>query len=111
MKKKRYKEEVKKKKRNFGEWLDDHYTVIIVVIIVFVLIPAYLILGKYRLESDRVKLMQRWNDGIHAECRGEYEYQQMIAGQSWTSYVYRCNKCGLVVSFPHQMEFYDPEKD
>ncbi len=111
MKKKLYKEEVKEKMRNFDEWFTDHYTAIIIVIIVFVLIPAYFILGKYRLESDRSKLMQKWNDGIHAECGGKYEYQQMIAGQSWTSYVYRCDKCGYVESFPYQMEFYDPEKD
>jgi lipopolysaccharide biosynthesis regulator YciM len=79
----------------------------IICLLVVVLFFAFcLIIGTRHDKQKEEAMVNRWNRGVHAGCGGNFEYQQMIAGQSWRSYVYRCDKCGLVVTFPHQMEFY-----
>ena len=44
-----------------------------------------------------------WNNGIHADCGGHWQYEQAI-GQHWTGtdYVYVCDKCQYRETFDTQ---------
>lgn len=38
----------------------------------------------------------KWNNG-RCFCGGEWVYDQAIGHNSWTGYLYHCNKCGKVI--------------
>lgn len=40
----------------------------------------------------------KWNNGIHAECGGKWEFQNVARGKSETTYYYICDECGELFS-------------
>ena len=42
-----------------------------------------------------------WNEGIHQDCGGHWEYEQAIGHYFETNYIYCCDKCGAREEFLH----------
>lgn len=41
----------------------------------------------------------KWNEGIHKNCGGYWQYEQAIGHMYITEYVYCCDKCGTRTEF------------
>ena len=46
----------------------------------------------------------RWNNGVHAECGGAYQFSGATHYRISTSYYYTCDKCGHTEEFPMIMK-------
>lgn len=38
-----------------------------------------------------------YNEGVHKGCGGHWVYETVIGHQYTTSYIYHCDKCGMIV--------------
>lgn len=50
------------------------------------------------IENDNLQ-EEIWNNGIHAECNGEWEFTNGSYYKGKTYYFYKCDKCDKVVEF------------
>lgn len=50
------------------------------------------------IENDN-RQQEIWNNGIHAECNGEWEFTNGSYFKGRTYYFYKCDKCDKVVEF------------
>ena len=41
----------------------------------------------------------KWNNGIHKDCGGHWQYEQAVGHDYITSYMYICDKCGVRKEF------------
>jgi hypothetical protein len=65
-------------------------TLISITITIVIVIVIYVICS--------VKDNRDWNYG-YCDCGGQWEYEQAVGHMYHTSYLYRCNKCGLRQEF------------
>ena len=45
----------------------------------------------------------RWNNGIHIDCGGEYQFSSATQWRSSKTYYYTCDKCGHTEEFSSLM--------
>ena len=57
------------------------------------------LLCSYMIIENDVLQEETWNNGIHAECNGEWEFTNGSYYRGKTYYFYKCDKCGKVVEF------------
>lgn len=70
--------------------------------ILITIISEVLIVGGCVLESYSESSM--WNNGVHENCGGCWNFTNASKGKQSTYYFYQCNACGEVVDFSHSME-------
>ena len=46
----------------------------------------------------------RWNNGIHIDCGGEYQFSSVTNWRSSKDYYYTCDKCGHTEEFSSIMK-------
>lgn len=48
--------------------------------------------------------IDRWNNGVHVDCGGAYQFSGATKYRTSTSYYYTCDKCGHTEEFPSIMK-------
>lgn len=48
-----------------------------------------------------------YNNGVCKLCDGDYEFDQAVGHQYFTSYLYKCNKCGNIIEVDHLYHLID----
>lgn len=68
--------------------IDTKYKILTLSTIVFIIlmISCIIFLNK-----------KNYNNGIHNNCGGHWIYQEAVGHQSYTGYIYSCDKCGEVI--------------
>lgn len=56
------------------------------------------------LYSEQMNAIDRWNNGVHAECGGAYQFSGATRSKATSSYYYTCDKCGHTEEFPSIMK-------
>ena len=70
--------------------------------ILITIISGGLIAGGCVLDSYSESSM--WNNGIHENCGGHWNFTNASKGKCSTYYFYQCDVCDEVVDFSHSME-------
>ena len=69
--------------------------------IVILAITFGLTCGMYHECSSAI---DRWNNGVHIDCGGTYQFSGATKYRASTSYYYTCDKCGHTEEFPSIMK-------
>ena len=75
-------------------WNECQRTVVSLLLSILIgLLCSYMITENGNLQEEI------WNNGIHAECNGEWEFVNGSYDKGTTFYFYKCDKCDEVVKF------------
>ena len=64
--------------------------IFIVLGMFFIVILLVFGIGSCMKHADKTE----YNNGVCQKCGGHLEYEQAVGHQYFTSYIYKCNKCG-----------------
>ena len=57
------------------------------------------LLCSYAINENDKRQEEIWNNGIHAECNGEWEFTNGSYYKGKIIYFYKCDKCNEIVEF------------
>ena len=73
---------------------------IIAILLTLVITFGFAILLYQQSEGDH----DRWNNGIHVDCGGEYQFSSATNWHGSKDYYYTCDKCGHTEEFSSIMK-------
>lgn len=68
-------------------------------IITAVICVAVSFIAAVLIYSDTTKSTERWNDGIHIDCGGQYQFTSATDYRGSKTFYYTCDKCGHTEEF------------
>ena len=71
----------------------------VVLICILALLVIFVSLVIFCYVNDQNNQKQLYNNGIHQDCGGAWVYQEPVGHKYSTTYIFKCNKCGLIKEF------------